>query len=263
MSPAFQAAAIVLAGGKSTRLGRDKAGEPLLGVPLLQRVLDRFEGLVTERVVVKARGQTLPPLTTEGVQVVDDLYPGTGPLGGVYTGLSAIASPFALATGCDMPMLQPLLLAEMLRLAPGRDAVVPVYEGVPQPLCAVYAHACLGPMRRRLEAGALRLASVLESLQPLYLQPAEWRDFDPAGVSFLNVNSEEALKRAAELLAGAGQDTLGPGSSGGLPRPAELNHPSLAAPAASSRAPTGGAGSARAARRRRRPRPARGRRGPR
>jgi molybdopterin-guanine dinucleotide biosynthesis protein A len=200
MEPSATTAAIVLAGGKSTRLGRDKASEPLLGVPLLQRVLDRLEGLVDEYVVVVRAGQVLPPLSAHDVKVVEDLYPETGPLGGIYTGLSAVRALHAVVVACDMPLLQRPLIAELLRLAPGHDAVVPLSDGLPQPLCATYARACLEPARRQLEAGNLKVAGLFDHVRTLYLQPEAWRRFDAGGRSFLNLNREEDLEHAAALL---------------------------------------------------------------
>jgi len=112
------AAAIILAGGKSTRLGRDKASELLLGRPLLQRVIDRLAGLVDEYVIVSAVGQELPEVVVPvPPSVVEDIYPETGPLGGIYTGLKAARAPVGLAVACDMPLLQRPLVAELLRLA--------------------------------------------------------------------------------------------------------------------------------------------------
>jgi len=199
------AAAIVLAGGKSTRLGRDKAAELLLGVPLLQRVLDGLSGLAAERVVVRRAGQELPRLTTPGVVTLEDAFPDSGPLGGVCTGLASIEAGTAIVVACDMPLLQPALLAALLRLAGGVDAVVPLSDGLPQTLCAVYARSCLPAMRDQIESGDYTLSHVLAKLRTRYLQPEEWRRFDAEGASFHNVNREEDLERVRAMLeAGAG-----------------------------------------------------------
>jgi molybdopterin-guanine dinucleotide biosynthesis protein A len=198
--PTISAAAIILAGGKSTRLGRDKASEPLLGVPMLQRVINRFAGLVDEYVVVRARGQLLPPLDAPALTVVEDLYPETGPLGGMYTGLRAATAEHGIVVACDMPLLQPQLIQELIRLGPGHDLVVPVSEDFPQPLCAVYAKACLQPMKRQLDAGSYKITGFFGNLKPLYLRPDDWRRFDPDGLSFQNLNREEDLRRAEDLL---------------------------------------------------------------
>lgn len=194
-------AAIVLAGGKSTRLGRDKASEPLLGRPLLQRVIDSVQVATREITVVRAAGQRLPEVEAHvPIEVVQDVVPGKGPLGGIYTGLRQIDGEFAFVTGCDMPMLQPALISALLGLASGRRAVVPVVEGLPQPLCAVYARECLEPMSRRLDAGELKLALLLEEVGALHLQEEQWRVFDPRGLSFVNVNSDADLERVRQLI---------------------------------------------------------------
>ena len=197
------AAAVILAGGLSARLGRDKAGELLLGRSLLQRVIDRLAGLVDEYVVVIAAGQTLPPVEAGApLRTVEDLFPRVGPLGGIFTGLDAMWAARAVAVACDLPLLQPALLRELLRLAPGHDAVVPL-NVLPEPLCAVYAKTCLDAIRNRIDAGAYKVTGFFEAVDVLYVEPATWRRFDPEGVSFLNVNREEDLRRAEQLLAGA------------------------------------------------------------
>lgn len=196
-----QAAAIILAGGRSTRLGRDKASEVLLGRTLLQRAADCFRGLVDEYVIVSAREQRLPEVEAQGLlQTVEDIYPETGPLGGIITGIGAMESPFGLVVACDMPLLQPALLSELLRLAPGHDLVTPLHDGLPEPLCAVYTKACLEPIRSRLENGAYKVSGFYSDVHALYVSEEQWRAFDPAGLSFLNLNREEDIERAKGLL---------------------------------------------------------------
>ena len=193
-------AAIILAGGHSSRLGRDKASELLLGRSLLQHVVDRLQGVVDEYVIVRAAGQALPQIETGAtVDIVEDAYPQIGPRGGVYTGLHALQAPHAITLACDMPLLQPALLAELLRVAPGHDAVVPLNR-LPEPLCAVYAASCLPAIEQCIEAGSYKLTGFLEAVDVLYLNPESWRSFDPEGVSFLNVNREADLRRAETLL---------------------------------------------------------------
>lgn len=192
---------VVLTGGRSSRFGRDKASEPLLGRPLLQHVLLGLRAVLDDCLVVKAPGQVLPPLETPLPAVVEDAFPGAGPLGGIYTGLLASGADLALVVACDMPLLQPELLAELLRLAPGQDAVVPLNQGGPEPLCAVYASACLQPFRRRLEAGEYKLVEALAHVRTLYLEPERWRASDPEGLSFINVNRQPDLARAERLMA--------------------------------------------------------------
>jgi molybdopterin-guanine dinucleotide biosynthesis protein A len=191
--------AIILAGGKSTRLGRDKASALLLGRTLLHHVVDRVSLVADEIICVRAPEQELPAIDTP-VAIVEDLYPGTGPLGGIYTGLRAAASTMCLAVACDMPLLSVSLLEELLRRAGDCDAVMPVRE-FPEPLHAVYTKACLGPMRETIEAGRYKITAFLGAVHVCYVKDDELRRFDPEGHSFLNTNTEEDLALAASLIS--------------------------------------------------------------
>jgi len=206
-------ATVILAGGQSTRLGRDKVLEPLAGKPMLQHVIDRAVAPRELCVIVRAETGLLPGIRTPQLTVwgVDEL-PGTGPLGGIYSGLRTAfededvrelyRAKYAMVIACDLPLLQRSLLEELRRLAPEYEAVVPVSDqGLPEPLCAVYSPDCIGPIRERLEAGQLKAASFLEDVHTLLVPPEHWRRFDPGGLSFLNVNREEDLERAREILS--------------------------------------------------------------
>jgi molybdopterin-guanine dinucleotide biosynthesis protein A len=197
-APAF--GAIVLAGGRSTRLGRDKASEMLLGRTLLQHVVDRVSPLVEEVIIVRAPGQSLPgiPAATP-VRIVEDAYPDTGPLGGICTGLAAANAERCLAVACDMPLLSQTLLRELLRRSAECDVVMPVLE-YPEPLHAVYARGCIEPMRARLDAGQLKITGFLGAVNVCYMRETDCREFDPDLLSFVNTNTEDELARAEHLL---------------------------------------------------------------
>jgi molybdopterin-guanine dinucleotide biosynthesis protein A len=202
--PPPNSAGIILAGGKSRRLGRDKASETLLGLTLLQRAVSALDGLVEEVVVVRSRGQELPQVACSvPLRLVDDLRPDAGPLGGLVTGLVSTDARACLAVACDMPLLQGALLAAILSLLPGHDAVVPVAAGGPQPLCAAYSRSALPVLQKHLDAGGLRLSDAVASLDVVAAGPDLWRPLDPDGLSFINVNSEEDLRSAETRLRSA------------------------------------------------------------
>lgn len=196
-------AAIILAGGRSTRLGRDKASELLLGKPLLQHVIDRVSGLVREIVVVSAPAQSLPSVEAPvPVRIVEDDYPGCGPLGGIVTGLMRVTAERALAVACDMPLLSPALIAELFRRSSDYDVVMPVLE-YPEPLHAIYGLACIGPMREKLDAGQYKITGFLGAVRVCYVREDECRALDPELRSFLNTNTEEDLEHARTILQNA------------------------------------------------------------
>jgi molybdopterin-guanine dinucleotide biosynthesis protein A len=195
---------IILAGGGSTRLGRDKASEPVNGRPLLQWVADRLEQVAAEIVVVRAAGQRLPSIATRRpLTVTEDILPGRGPLAGIHSGLQSATHDLSIAVGCDMPLLCAPLLQQLCQLAEGYDVVMPTRVKQPQPLHAVYRRSCVEAMEEELRAGRLKVISFLGAVRVRYVGEEEWARYDREGLSFFNVNREEDLQRAALLLGDA------------------------------------------------------------
>ena len=191
---------IVLAGGLSRRLGRDKAVEPVSGQTLIDRVIGRLSEVAGEIVVVvndAARASSLP--LPPSAKVAVDAYPGKGSLGGIFTGLSACSGDWGIVVACDMPFLNVDLLRHMLSLRDGFDAVVPVLDGRPEPIHAAYSRACLPHMGRRLDADDLKIARFFDEVRVRYLPQEEVDGWDPAHLSFFNVNTQEDLDRAQAL----------------------------------------------------------------
>ena len=194
---------IILAGGGSSRLRRDKASEAVNGRPLLQWVADRLEQAAAEIVVVRAAGQRLPSIETrKPLKTAEDILPGRGPLAGIHSGLQSASQDLAIAVGCDMPLLCVPLLRRLCELAEGYDVVMPTREGQPQPLHAVYRRSCVEAIESELRAGRLKVISFLGAVRVRYVGDDEWARYDGEGLSFFNVNREEDLQRAALLLGG-------------------------------------------------------------
>ena len=193
---------VILAGGMSTRLGRDKAVEPLAGQPLIGRVLSMLSDVTDTSVVVvndEARGAELP--LPEDVDVAVDAYPDSGSLGGIFTGLQAASANWALVVACDMPFLNPTLLARMLELRTDHDVIVPVLDGRPEPTHALYSKACLPHMEERLQHGKLKITGFYEDVRVRYITEDEVNLLDPDRLSFFNVNTQDDLDRAKALVA--------------------------------------------------------------
>ena len=193
---------IVLAGGMSRRLGRNKAIEPIAGEPLISRVIERLSQVADQTVVVvneHRRGAELP--LPRQAKVVVDLYPGKGSLGGIFTGLSNADGEWGIVVACDMPFLNVKVFRHMLALRCGFDAVVPWLEGRPEPTHAVYSKVCLPHIQHRLETDDLKIARFFEQVRVKFVPEEEIERLDPGRLSFFNVNTQEDLDRALGLVA--------------------------------------------------------------
>lgn len=199
--PSADLAAIVLAGGRSTRMGQDKASLVLDGRTLLQWVVDAVSAVASEVVVVGAPGRGLPAVVSPRMlRTVADSVEGQGPLAGIIAGLEATERAVAVVVGCDQPFMRPALLAHLAELARTNAAAVPVVDGRPQPLGSAIRRETLPALRTAFDGGQ-RAARIIAELDGAVLVPPEvWRVFDPDGRSFAGVNTPEELKAARRLL---------------------------------------------------------------
>jgi len=130
-----------------------------------------------------------------------DLYPGKGPLGGIYTGLLASQSLHSIVVACDMPFLSTELLRYMIEQCGDFDAVVPrLGEGMAEPLHAIYSKSCLEKMKRWLEHNQLGVHSFLKTVRVRYVEREESQRFDPQLLSFFNINYQSDLDQAIALV---------------------------------------------------------------
>src|SRR5438128_3541914 len=143
-----------VAGGRSQRMGSDKALLPWAGTTLLAHTLARLRAVCAE-VGILSGAQIR--YGDQGVPVHADVVREAGPLGGVHAGLLNLRAPLGLFLAVDTPLIPPALLGALVAAAAGFDAVVPVVGGWPEPLCAVYRGTCLEPVQRRLEAGERKM----------------------------------------------------------------------------------------------------------
>ncbi len=191
---------IVLAGGKNLRLGRRKALEVIGGKTLIERVVKRLKLVSTHTLIVTSQGQSDFQVGDEA-EVLVDLYPGKGPLGGIYTGLLASQSSHNVVVACDMPFLNIELLRYMIALSPGFDAVVPrLEEGKLESLHAIYSKSCLDNMKAQLEHDQLEVNRLLRTFHVRYVERAECQRLDPQLLTFFNINCQSDLDQAITLV---------------------------------------------------------------
>ena len=195
---------IILAGGKSLRLGRSKALQVISGKSLIQWVVDRVAILSTEIIVATAHGEAIACHSAVRIRTVADIYPGKGPLGGIHSGLIASSSTHAIVVGCDTPFLNVSLLEYMTQICSTFDVVVPRIRKKIEPLCAVYSKNCVAPIQKLLERDERQIRKLFTMVKVQYVKQDEIDSYDQEHLSFFNINSQDDLKRARELAAEEG-----------------------------------------------------------
>lgn len=184
---------VVLAGGASLRMGRDKALLDWEGGPLVARVAARLASVLPEVVVVTKRPADLEGL---GLPVVEDTVPEQTPLAGILTALRAGGGRTVFVAACDMPFVNPGLVRFLVERSPGYDAVIPVRGGRLEPLHAVWSAGALPGLERALAAGERAPHRAVRGLAVCEVPEAEWREVDPEGRSMTNLNTPGDVRAA-------------------------------------------------------------------
>jgi len=196
---------VILGGGRSLRLGRDKAQERVNGKSLLERVVSTLIAFKSDIIIVISKEQTLSEFEDHPeLRVATDIYPGKGPLGGIYTALRMSNSFYNLVVACDMPFLNQDLLHYMISLAEDSDLVVPRLGSMVEPLHAVYSQNCLAPLEHMLKHGKLMVTELFSLVKVRYVEAEEINRFDPHHLSFFNINTRANLEKARELMRDGG-----------------------------------------------------------
>ena len=206
MSETDSLAGIVLVGGGSERMGNDKCSIELGGRTLVQRVVDALDAVADEIVVVSAQGRDPPPVQAARPprHTVDTVRDG-GPLVAILAGIEATSAPVSVVVACDLPFVRPELLRLLAeRARAGALFVVPVHEEQPQLLCSAWRREALPVLRARIEAGDRAVHAMLDTLDAELAPPEVWREADPDGRSFVNLNTPEDLARARAALDASG-----------------------------------------------------------
>ncbi len=186
---------IVLAGGAGSRIGGSKPLVQLNGTPLITIAIDSLSR-VTNRVIAVAA--TREQIGLPDVIVIEDLWSGYGPVGGIVTGLLALGPGSYLVLACDMPFVQLSVLELLIENAtkhPEAHAVVPVISGMPEPLCAIYRHSAAAVLQTFMEEGGRSARKALKQLSYHSAPEDQLRKVDPELVSFRNINTLEDLTK--------------------------------------------------------------------
>jgi molybdenum cofactor guanylyltransferase len=176
----------ILAGGQSRRMGTDKSFILLDGKPLIQRVIDYVSQLEVPLILIANDVESYQQF---GLPVYPDVIPGTGSLGGLYTALTHSRTDYALCLACDMPQVNSALLQYLIASTGDYDVVVPLVNNIAQSLHAIYHRRCLPVMHTHIQQRKLKISGIFEVLNVRFVGEEELSRFDPAGVSFVNLNT--------------------------------------------------------------------------
>ena len=193
---------VIQAGGRSSRMGQDKALVRLGGRPLVEHILDCVEDLADDLLLVT---NTPTQYLHYGLRMVGDDQPGAGALPGLRTALRHATDQYVLVVGCDMPFLNQGLLRYEIDKAfeTGRDVIVPRWDNQFQTMHAIYKRTtCLTAVENALADQQTRMISFFPSVLLHKIEPDEVAQFDPHGRSFFNINTPEDLAEAEKMLVG-------------------------------------------------------------
>jgi len=191
--------AIILAGGKSSRIGSDKNKSMLRlnGKHLIDIVRSKLKCVVGDNIIIAGP----PESYLSYKQVIPDLFFQKGPLVGIYSGLRASPSQYNLVVGCDMPFLEVKLLKYMTENIYSNDIVIPRYgDGYIEPLCAIYSKRCLETIERNLAEHIFSVRAIFPHLKVKFIEEEEIKKFDPKFYSFFNLNFKHDFRKAEEII---------------------------------------------------------------
>ncbi|MFH1777215.1 MAG: molybdenum cofactor guanylyltransferase [Candidatus Omnitrophota bacterium] len=179
---------IILAGGKSTRMGKDKSFIPVYGRPIIEIVIDKISSLTSQLLIITNK----PCLYRKyGIKTKKDILHEHGSLGGIYTSLVFSKTVYNLITACDMPFINMEVARYMIRIMPGYDCVVLRWRRRLEPLFAIYSKHCIRTIEDQLKKKNLKISDIFSNLKTKIIMGKEIRRFDPCGRSFVNINTRQ------------------------------------------------------------------------
>ncbi|MFH0867901.1 MAG: molybdenum cofactor guanylyltransferase [Candidatus Woesearchaeota archaeon] len=188
---------ILLAGGKNTRINTDKAFLELNGKTIIENTINSLKNIFEEIIIVANNVEDYKFL---GYKVIPDLVKDKGPLGGIYTGLKASKDDCNFILGCDMPFVNADLVKYMLGFDEF-DTVIPKINDNVEPLHALYSKNILPIIENQIKNNKLKIREMIEKIEKIkYIEREEIEKFDKKNICFFNINNEDDLEKARELL---------------------------------------------------------------
>ncbi|MDQ0252877.1 molybdopterin-guanine dinucleotide biosynthesis protein A [Evansella vedderi] len=194
----MNAGLILLSGGKSSRMGTNKALLPIEGKTNIERIFESLGEGFTDRILVTNSPEEYAPLLPEDVKIVSDVYPGLGPLSGIHAGLLATAAEYNVVVACDMPFVSRQLGQLLVQKSKGYQAVVPRFRGMRQPLFAVYHKSMTGDIERFLQGNDFRVNNLWGKVNTLWVEEDDLSTIPEIELAFYNMNYPEEYEKVKE-----------------------------------------------------------------
>ncbi len=196
---------LILMGGEGRRIREKKAYLRVGGIRIVDRIINELEKVKNKDeeillVVNKKTSFKKIKRWENKIKVVEDIIPGKGPLGGIYSGLSLSNAKFNFITGCDMPFLNWKFIHYMRSLPKDYDILIPLHSRGVEPLHAIYSKSCLSLIKEKLEQGEYKIRAILPYLKIRFVEEKEIRKFDSPEYIFFNINTREDLAKARKLV---------------------------------------------------------------
>jgi molybdopterin-guanine dinucleotide biosynthesis protein A len=199
-----QLTGVILAGGKSQRMGHNKALLRLGNQTIIQRVLARLNQVTSSQFIVTTFPKEYEFLD---IPMKPDILPGKGALGGIYTGLFFSETTYCLTVACDMPFLKVDFLQYMAKIVAepalsetkGYDIVVPNHNKGYEPLCAIYAKTCMPHIAKLLKANRLKIIEFFPHVQVREVGESEIKNYGQNDLMFFNINTQEDYQQAIQI----------------------------------------------------------------
>ncbi|MFZ2418188.1 MAG: molybdenum cofactor guanylyltransferase [Smithellaceae bacterium] len=188
---------ILLAGGKNSRMGANKAFLEIDGIRLIDKTINIYREIFSEIIIVTNDPLSYVELTDAAV--VTDIYKGKGPLGGIYTGLFYSKHNYAFVSACDMPYLNKDFIDYLTEQTDRHDVIVPELDKGYQPLHAVYSRNCLPSIKRLLLIDKLKITGFYRDMRVLAIGEEQILPFNKDGRLFQNINTPEDVEQLAKI----------------------------------------------------------------
>lgn len=201
----MEAGAILLSGGKSSRMGTNKALLPISEQPNIERIAALLKPHFHELILVTNNPEEYRFLN---LTTVSDQFPGKGPLAGIHAGLMASSCEINVISACDMPFISAELAATMIRQIDDYDAVVPVINGKQHPLFSVFKKKTVPMIEESIQNGQLRMKHVLDRLHVRYVTEEDMGMFESSQLEriFFNMNHPNEYEEAKKWAEAADQE---------------------------------------------------------